>query len=142
MYVSHFSASKNLPVLGIGVRAMNQDGFFNWFSTPVCPAHLVQKKEQSKESIRRGKNSVLANRPRRICGEVLTDVQNTGFLFFFYFPNISIQQSLLESTLSNLTTDDLEAREGKQRIVTPVGVQQALNTVKRGEESESATINS
>ena len=49
MYVHHFKYFRNLPFLGSGVMAVNQEGFFDGFSTPSFVAHLAIEKEQSRE---------------------------------------------------------------------------------------------
>lgn len=65
MYVHYFKYSKKLPVLGIGVVAVNQDGFFDGFSrdnhAPSFVAHLAIVKEQSRESIKEDKSNTLGD---------------------------------------------------------------------------------
>jgi hypothetical protein len=50
MYVAYFKYSNTLPVLGIGVGAMNQDGFFDEVFSPANVAHLAIEKEQSSQN--------------------------------------------------------------------------------------------
>ena len=156
MYRVQYTYSKEIDLSPLRESILCQPrGFFVWFSAPAVVAHLATEKEQSREKICAGEAtnhgltvSKWGIMIRRLCipeGGVVDFCCGGNFNSSFRnslmsrkFPKNSIRQFLKVQAMSNLTTCDLnQALSLNRRIVTSVGVQQALNTVQSGKESKS-----